>query len=79
MLQPSICPSANIGVNPHLGPKKLFLLQSDSYEAPSLTRGRIFRLQLLLVTGIAVILMSEFRGTHQMFLSLIPDAPNLLD
>jgi hypothetical protein len=44
--------------------------------APSLTRGRVCRLQLLLVLGRAVILRSKSRGTRDhIFLSQIRDFP----
>jgi hypothetical protein len=44
----------------------------------SLTRGRVCRLQLLLVLASAVILGSEPRGTHDhILLSQIRDSPNL--
>jgi hypothetical protein len=47
-------------------------------EAPSLTRGRVCRLQLLLVLASAVILGSESRGTHDHILKYqIRDFPNL--
>jgi hypothetical protein len=36
--------------------------------APSLTRGRVCRLQILLVLGSAVILGSECRGSHDRIL-----------
>jgi hypothetical protein len=46
--------------------------------APSLTRGRVCCLQLLLVLASAVILGSEFRGSHDhILLSHIRDSPNL--
>jgi hypothetical protein len=45
-------------------------------EALSLTRGRVCRLQLLLVLASAVILGSESRGTHDhVLMSPIPDFP----
>jgi hypothetical protein len=44
----------------------------------SLTRGWVCRLQLLLALASAVILRSEFRGTHDhILLSQIRDPPNL--
>jgi hypothetical protein len=46
--------------------------------APSLTRGRVCRLQLLLVLASAVIFGSESRGTHDhILLSQIRDSPTL--
>jgi hypothetical protein len=45
----------------------------------SLTRGWVYRLQLLLVLARAVILGSESRGNHDHILSQIPDSPNLED
>jgi hypothetical protein len=45
--------------------------------APSLTRERVYHLQLLLVLASAVILGSESRGTHDhVLLSQIQDSPN---
>jgi hypothetical protein len=57
----------------HLAPNTRFLLLSDSLRvcwcgAPSLTRGRVCLLQLLLVLASAVILGSESRGTHDRIL-----------
>jgi hypothetical protein len=46
--------------------------------APSLTRGRVCRLQLLLALASAVILGSEYRKSHDhILLSQIRDSPNL--
>jgi hypothetical protein len=46
--------------------------------APSLTRGRVCRLQLLLALASALILESESRGTYDRILqSQIRDSPNL--
>jgi hypothetical protein len=48
------------------------------YIPTSLTRGRVCRLQLLLVLASAVILGSDCRGTHaHVLLSQIRDSPNL--
>jgi hypothetical protein len=48
------------------------------YVTPSLTRGWVCRLQLLLVLASAVILRSESRRTHDhILLSRIRDSPNL--
>jgi hypothetical protein len=60
----------------HLGAKTRFLLLSNSFGVPSLTRGRVCRLQLLLVLASAVILGSESRETHDnILLSQIRDPP----
>jgi hypothetical protein len=59
----------------HLGPKQLRVCWCG---APSLTRGRICRLQLLLALASAVILGSESRWTHDhILLSQVRDSPNL--
>jgi hypothetical protein len=48
------------------------------YVTSSLTRGWVYRLQLLLALASAVILRSESRGTHDhMLVSQIRDSPNL--
>jgi hypothetical protein len=60
-----------------------FLLMSDicgfvDVGRPPLTRGRVCRLQFLLVMASAVILRLESRGTHDhILLSQIRDSPNL--
>jgi hypothetical protein len=47
------------------------------YVTSSLTRGRVYRLQLLLVLAIAVNLRFESRGTHDhILLSQIRESPN---
>jgi hypothetical protein len=63
----------------HPGPKtRSLLLLVCQCGAPSLTRGRVCRLQLLLAFASAVILGSESRGTHNHTLpSSIRDTPNL--
>jgi hypothetical protein len=68
----------------HLGPETRLFLLSDScgvfflYGAPSLTRGRICRLQLLLAFVSVVGLGSEPHGSHNhILLSQIRDFPNL--
>jgi hypothetical protein len=67
--------------SPHLGPKTRFLLLSDSCKfvdvgPPSRQRGRICRLQLLLVLAITVILGSESCRTHDhVLLSQIRESP----
>jgi hypothetical protein len=48
----------------------------NPYVTSTLTRGWVYRLQLLLVLASAVILMSESRGTHDILLSHIRDSPN---
>jgi hypothetical protein len=48
------------------------------YVTSSLTRGRVCRLQLLLIVASTIILRSESRGTHDhILLSQIRDSPNL--
>jgi hypothetical protein len=59
----------------HPGPTTTFLLTSNSFEfvdmrAPSLTRGVVCGLQLLLVLAGVVFLESESRGTHDSNLRL---------
>jgi hypothetical protein len=50
----------------------------NPYVTSSLTRGWVYRLQLLLVLASAVIFRSESRGTHDhILLSQIQDSPNL--
>jgi hypothetical protein len=79
MLQPPV----SLGFKPHVGPKTRVLLLSDNCGflgcgAPSLTRGRVCRLQLLLALASAVIVLSEFREIHDhILLSQIWDSPNL--
>jgi hypothetical protein len=83
MLRPTVNRPDYLGVKPHLGPKTRFLLQSNklwicSCGAPSLTRGRACRLQLLLTLANAVTLGSEFCWTHDhILLSQVRDSPNL--
>jgi hypothetical protein len=59
----------------------IFQLNTCGYSpnvTSSLTRGWVYRLQLLLVLASAVILKSESRGTHnQILLSQIRDCPDL--
>jgi hypothetical protein len=56
---------------------QLYIYRSP-YVTSSLTRGCVYRLQLLLVLASAVILRSESRGTQdQILLSQIRDSPNL--
>jgi hypothetical protein len=68
--------------NTHLGPKTTFLLLSDScefllYGTPSLTRGRVYRLQLLLDLASAVILASESRPYFTVSDSRLPQPGGL--
>jgi hypothetical protein len=54
-------------------------LRISWYGVPVLTRGRVCRLQLLLVLAKAVFLGSESRGAHDhILLSKIRDSPNLV-
>jgi hypothetical protein len=81
MLRPTASRPVCFGIKPHLGLKTRFLLLSGSWRvcwcgAPSLTRGQVCRLQLLLVLSSALILGSESRGNHeQILLSQIRDPP----
>jgi hypothetical protein len=67
--------------SPHLGPKTRFLMSGSCGFVDvgrPLTRGKVCRLQLLLVLASAVILGSESRGTRNRILqSQIRDSPNL--
>jgi hypothetical protein len=68
--------------SPHLRPKTRILLVRQLRVcwcgAPSLTRGRVCHLQLLLALTSTVILRSKSRGTHDhILLSQIPDSSNL--
>jgi hypothetical protein len=61
--------SVSLGVEPHLGLMTSYLLLFDSYRlvfcgAPSLTRGQVCRLQLLLALAGAASLGSESLGTR---------------
>jgi hypothetical protein len=79
MLRPTASRPVYLGTKPHLEPKTIFLLPSDTYGvcscgAPSLMRGWICRLKLLLALASAVILGSESHGTHDhILLSQIQD------
>jgi hypothetical protein len=66
----------------HLGPKNRFLFAVRQLRvclcgAPSLTIGRVCRLQLLLVLASTVILGSESRANDDILLSQFRDSPNL--
>jgi hypothetical protein len=86
MLAPTVGRSAGrpvcLGVKPRIEPKTNILLLSGSCGfvdggASSLTRGRVCRLQLLVLAS-TVILGSESCGTHDhILLSQIRDSPNL--
>jgi hypothetical protein len=61
--------SVSLGVEPHLGLMTRYLLQFDSYDlvfvgAPSLTRGRVCLLYMLLTLASAVFLGSESLGSR---------------
>jgi hypothetical protein len=75
----SVCQPVLVS-SPCRGPKTTFLLLPDSCGflcvAPSLTRGRVCSLQLLLAFASAVILGSGSHGSHDILLSRIPDSPN---
>jgi hypothetical protein len=68
-----------LGVKPPSGAQEqIFVTVTYLRGALSLTRGRICRLQLLLVLASAVILGSESRGIHDhILLSQIRESPNL--
>jgi hypothetical protein len=65
----SVSQLVGLGVEPHLGLMTRYVLLFDSYGfvfcgAPSLTRGRVFLLYMLLDLAGAVFLGSESRGTR---------------
>jgi hypothetical protein len=68
-LRLTVSQSVSFGVEPHLGLMTRYLLLFDSYGlvfcgAPSLTRGRVCLLHMLLVLASAVFLWSESLWTH---------------
>jgi hypothetical protein len=78
ILWPTVSQPVCLGLKPHLGPKTRFLLLSDSCRAPSLTKERVYSLQLLLAIASTVILGSESHRTDDyMLLSQIRDSCNL--
>jgi hypothetical protein len=69
-LRLTVSQSVSLGVEPHLGLMTRYLLLFDSYGivfcgAPSLTRGRICHLYMLLALASAVLLRSESHGTRE--------------
>jgi hypothetical protein len=80
MLRPTVSRPVYLGVKPHLGPKIRFLLLSDScgfvhVGAPSLTRRRVCRLQLLLTLASAVILKAvKISSTYHLCLQFYMSA-----
>jgi hypothetical protein len=80
MLRPTVSRPIYLGVRRL--PEQIFVtarqLRVCCCGAPSLARGQVCRLQLLLVLASAVILGSQSRGTHDhILLSQIRDSPNL--
>jgi hypothetical protein len=68
-LRLTVSQSVSLGVEPHLGLMTRYLLLFDSYglvfcRAPSLTRGRLCLLYMLLGLASAVLLGSESLGTR---------------
>jgi hypothetical protein len=68
-LRLTVSQSLNLGVETHLGLMIRYLLLFDNYGlvlcgAPSLTRGRVYHLYMLLVLTSAVFLGTESLGSH---------------
>jgi hypothetical protein len=80
-LRQTLSQSVSLGIEPHLGLVTRYLLLFDSYGlvscgAPSLTRGRVCLLYMLLAIASAVFLTSESLGTRDhILLSQIWDFP----
>jgi hypothetical protein len=83
MLRPTVSRPASLSVKHSPGTQDQILITVRQFRvcscgAPSLTRKRVRRLQLLLVLARAVILGSESRGTHDhILLYQIRDSPIL--
>jgi hypothetical protein len=83
MLRPKVSWPVYLGIKHPSGAYDGILVLSESfrgywYGAPSLTRGLVCRLQLLLACASAVPLGSESRGTRDILLSHIRLSPNLV-
>jgi hypothetical protein len=75
-LRLTVSQSVSLCIEPQLGFMTLWQLRSWSYGAPSLTRGRLCLLYMLLVLASVVFLGSEFLGTRDhILLSQIWDFP----
>jgi hypothetical protein len=83
MLRPTVSRSVMSCVKPQSGVQDQIFITARHLRVcwcgtPSLSRGRVCRLQLLLAVASAVILRSESRGTHSHILvSQVRDSPNL--